>query len=220
MNFISNEVVDYISSSIHHVSSYDEIEYIKTVFYEKIPDKTSLLGHFAFQELMWYKCVNNKIMYVQNCNRGFNDFKECFKSPIYILGNDVFYLLHLFTLKNRDVIYLINNCFIHVSVYGILNVMDVNDDGEKTLLGGIKRCISLLGNTFTEYYIISLEPKLPNNANRSSFNTIIEKDYLVEHDVKPNDTYNLKYVSYSCNEENCLKVFNFAKEPKQLQNIK
>lgn len=137
MNFISNEVVDYISSSIHHVSSYDEIEYIKTVFYEKIPDKTSLLGHFAFQELMWYKCVNNKIMYVQNCNRGFNDFKECFKSPIYILGNDVFYLLHLFTLKNRDVIYLINNCFIHVSVYGILNVMDVNDDGEKTLLGGI-----------------------------------------------------------------------------------
>lgn len=39
MNFISNEVVDYISSSIHHVSSYDEIEYIKTVFF-LIPDKT------------------------------------------------------------------------------------------------------------------------------------------------------------------------------------
>lgn len=33
MNFISNEVVDYISSSIHHLSSYDEIEYITTVFF-------------------------------------------------------------------------------------------------------------------------------------------------------------------------------------------
>lgn len=29
MNFISNEVVDYISSSIHHLSSYDEIMYVQ-----------------------------------------------------------------------------------------------------------------------------------------------------------------------------------------------
>lgn len=27
-----------------------------------------------------------------------------------------------------------------------------------------------------------------NNNNLSSFKTIIEKDYLVEHDIKPNET--------------------------------
>lgn len=56
MEFISNDVVNYLFNSFYHLADYDEIKKLKNFFYKLKFETNYKLYQFLFQELVWCKC--------------------------------------------------------------------------------------------------------------------------------------------------------------------
>lgn len=125
LEFISNEVIDYVFKSINHISKKSDMEAIMKLFYGYLNKQYRHPIYIQlFQELVWCKCVYYtyhliNVIGEENFIKIDNDedlihFNSIFNLGIYKISKDGCYIVHFLTLENGEMIYVVNNCFIHV----------------------------------------------------------------------------------------------------------
>lgn len=196
MDIISDEIVKYIFESIHHLSKESEIEIIKELFFNHlINEYDNPLYRLVFQEFIFCKCLYHSEFILNACKYNEIDvidihritdekdilnnkselerFKELFNCTIYKTNKEGIFFLQLITLKNGEVIYLMNNCFIHVSMDNCCRFEfdDVVKYNLKLCVANLKRIFELNEcdvNNRIPYYFISLHAKGAKMNNKKA----------------------------------------------------
>lgn len=147
------------------------------------------LYQFLFQELVWCKCsyairdlqnslTLQKLEIIALKKNEESKFKSSFKSAIYSTAIPGVYIVLFLVLDNGDMIYLINNCFIHVSIY-YSRIFKYNP----RIIGLISQCKERL-NYFTYFNYISIYP-CGNTSIEYDFSKVEFQDcYLKNYSVK------------------------------------
>lgn len=196
MEFISDDVFDYIMDSIRYKADKDEIKYIQFFFNRMNGYNYHPLYQLLFQELVWYKFLYQSNIFSKSSVSIYsvNDiekFKQLFDCKIFQTNTSKVYLLHLATFDNKEVIYLMNNCLIHV----------LNDDRYVIIDDKIKKCVTELSKVFNWklFYYICIEPEdamelcflnLPNISTYHGIETNLNIDLNI---IQRKFKYNAKF---------------------------